>query len=137
VSAYLNASTLSTDQLMLSPPDEARVLVRAASTMIKGVLAGTPSYIRVPSGTKFQQVHALRLEKGLTEGDCGAAVFGEGTDQLLGHIVAGCRSDSSTGFAYVIAAEHVIPELEKFAEKATEPSVGTTLGQPSDQASPH
>jgi hypothetical protein len=122
----LNASIFSKDRLMLAPPDEARVLVRTArAAWIDGRLSGTPSYIRVPTGSKFQKVHALRLEEGLTEGDCGAAVFGQGTEKLLGHIMAGCRS---SGFAYVVAAEDVILEVDKAVEQYQKTSKGTSTG---------
>jgi hypothetical protein len=116
----------SRDRLMITPPDEARVLVRTAGTTgVDGRLLGTPSYIRVPSGTRFQRVHALRLEKGMTEGDCGATVIDHGNEKLLGHIVAGCRSN---GFAYVVAAENTISELDKAVEQYQKIPEATSTG---------
>ena len=61
----------------------------------------------------FQGVFSINLDGPLADGDCGSAVFDAATGELFGLIVAGCRT---TGFAYVMAAHHVFPELEKSAQ---------------------
>ena len=110
-----NLPDLSTAQIALLPQDDAKVVTHTASGgQMTGTIAGTPSYTRVPHGTSFQEVFSINLDGPLADGDCGSAVFNVATGELFGHIVAGCRT---TGFAYVMAAHHVFPELEKSAQQ--------------------
>lgn len=80
-----------------------------------GTVLATVSDFRASYGTSFEEVYALRLDGALSNGDCGSAVFDESSGKLYGHIVAGCRS---TGFAYVMAAHHVIPDLRRAVSEA-------------------
>ncbi|KAH7308859.1 hypothetical protein BKA65DRAFT_175148 [Rhexocercosporidium sp. MPI-PUGE-AT-0058] len=110
-----NLPDLSTAQIALLPQDDAKVVTYTASGgQMTGTIAGTPSYTRVPHGTSFQEVFSINLDWPLADGDCGSAVFDAATGELFGHIVAGCRT---TGFAYVMAAHLVFPELEKSAQQ--------------------
>lgn len=80
----------------------------ASSGEVTGVMSGTPSDICLPRGACFQEVYSVRLDAFLADGDCGSAVFDAITGELYGHIVAGCRA---SGFAYVMAASHVMPDV--------------------------
>lgn len=76
---------------------------------LTGTKSNIPSDIRVPYGSSFQKVFAIRLDGSLADGDCGSAVFDATTGELYGHTVAGCKA---TGFAYMMAACHVIPDIQ-------------------------
>lgn len=89
-----------------------------------GTVLATVSDFRVPYGASFEEVYALRLDGTLSNGDCGSAVFDANSGKLYGHIVAGCRS---TGFAYVMAAHHVIPDLRRAVSEAKAPMYSIEL----------
>jgi len=137
-----NFPDLSMAQIALLPQDDAKVVIYTASDgPMTGTITGTPSYTRVPRGSSFQEVFSINIDGHLTDGDCGSAVFDAATGELFGHIVAGCRT---TGFAYVMAAHHVFPELEKSAHQiedvvrrlaSTTKSLSATL-QTFDQSRP-
>lgn len=105
----LTLSDLST--LSLATPKSAHELITAHTTSggkMTGTLLGTLSDYRLPYATSFQEVYSIRLDGGLADGDCGSVVINAVTGELYGHIIAGCRA---TGFAYVMAAHHVLPDL--------------------------
>ena len=120
ISAFLakNPEDLSTMSTSSSNPAGVAILTHTASGReLTGVMSGTPSDMCVPQGTSFQQVFSVRLDGPLADGDCGSAVVDAISGELYGHIVAGCRT---TGFAYVMAAYHVMPDLYE-AVQAYEP----------------
>ncbi|OAQ58071.1 nicotinamide N-methyltransferase [Pochonia chlamydosporia 170] len=104
-----SASGLSDAPLAMYPSENARIFACTSSgDRMTGVVAGSPSFTRVPHGKSFQEVFPIKFDGPLANGDCGSVVLDATTGEILGHIVAGCRQ---TGFAYVMAAHHVFPEL--------------------------
>ncbi|KAF2625646.1 hypothetical protein BU25DRAFT_460019 [Macroventuria anomochaeta] len=93
-----------------NPAGAAIVTHTASSGELTGVMSSTPADMCVPQGSSFHGVFPVRLDGPLADGDCGSAVVDAITGELYGHIVAGCRT---TGFAYVMAAYHVMPDLYK------------------------
>ncbi|KAH8693441.1 hypothetical protein GQ44DRAFT_635096, partial [Phaeosphaeriaceae sp. PMI808] len=84
------------------PKDDTEVVAYTSSGgMLAGTFSGTPFCTRLPNSTSFQDVHRIRLNDALANGDCGSAVRNAATGELYGHIVAGCRT---TGTAYIMAA---------------------------------
>jgi len=87
------------------PKDDAEVVAYTSSGgMLTGTFSGTPFCTRLPNSTSFQDVHRVRLNGALANGDCGSAVRNAATGELYGHIVAGCRT---TGTAYIMAAHQI------------------------------
>lgn len=87
------------------PKDDAEVVAYTSSGgMLTGTFSGTPFCTRLPNSTSFQDVHRVRLNGALANGDCGSAVRNAATGELYGHIVAGCRT---TGTAYIMAAYQI------------------------------
>lgn len=100
-----------------------------------GTIMSTLSDYRVPYGKSFQEVFAIKLDGSLADGDCGSAVTDAATGALYGHIVAGCRT---SGFAYVMAAHHVFPDLQASAEQdmhSSSSSVAPTTDTSNDASS--
>ncbi|KAF9691774.1 hypothetical protein EKO04_010204 [Ascochyta lentis] len=112
------AAFLATDREDLSTMPVARCNTGGAFVLthttsggkMTGTMFSTLSDYRPPHGTSFQEVYSIRLDGRLADGDCGSAVTDAATGELYGHIVAGCED---TGFAYVMAARHVFPDLQK------------------------
>lgn len=134
-----NLSDLST--LSLATPKSAHERIAAHTTSggkLTGILLGTLSDYRLPYATSFQEVYSIRLDGGLADGDCGSVVINAVTGELYGHIIAGCRT---TGFAYVMAAHHVLRDLNdclvrteslsEASEKETDHQVTPTLSEQS------
>lgn len=87
------------------PKDDAEVVAYTSSGgMLTGTFSGTPFCTRLPNSTSFRDVHRVRLNGALANGDCGSAVRNAATGELYGHIVAGCRT---TGAAYIMAAHQI------------------------------
>ncbi|KAH7064190.1 hypothetical protein BKA63DRAFT_558569 [Paraphoma chrysanthemicola] len=87
------------------------VAYTASRGKISGTVVGNPSFMRVPQGERFQQVHAIRLNGSLTQGDCGSAVFEATKQNLVGIIVAGCRP---SGMAYIVPATDIVADVMAF-----------------------
>ena len=79
---------------------------------LTGTFSGIPFLTRLPNSTSFQEVHRVRLDGGLANGDCGSAVRDADTGELYGHIVAGCET---TGTAYIMAAHQVEADFATLA----------------------
>jgi hypothetical protein len=82
-----------------------------------GTISGTTSDIRVPHGKSFQEVFSVKLDGALADGDCGSIVVDANTGELYGHIIAGCQV---TGFAYVMAASDILPDLPVYLSEEDE-----------------
>ena len=111
VSAFLAADPEDLSTMKIARPGSAGATVvthTTSSGTMTGRIAGMSSDTRISYGTSFQEVFSVRLDGPLADGDCGSAVIDEITGELYGHIVAGCRA---TGFAYVMAASHSMPDL--------------------------
>jgi hypothetical protein len=87
------------------PKDNAEIVSYTSSAgVITGTFSGTPFCTRLPNSSSFQDVHRVRLNGALANGDCGSAVRNAATGELYGHIVAGCRN---TGAALIMAAHQI------------------------------
>jgi hypothetical protein len=99
-----------------SPPQEnTRIVANTASGgRMTGTLAATSCYACVPCSQSFQRAFSVKLDGPLADGDCSSAVFDAASDEMFDHIVAGC---CETGFAHVIAAQSVMPQILLSAER--------------------
>ncbi|KAL6709128.1 Protein png1 [Coniothyrium glycines] len=83
--------------------------VHTSSTgVISGSISGTPSYIRAPSASTYQESYQIRTDKALANGDCGSWVIDSKTRKLHGHIIAG---SPNLGIAYVIPAHAIFHDI--------------------------
>lgn len=116
-----NPKDLSASPAASRNPAGAAIVTRTASSgALTGVMYGTPSDMCVPQGRSFQRVFAVKLNGCLADGDCGATVLDAISGELYGHIVAGCPTN---GFAYVMAAYHVMPDVLDDQPKFTSESI--------------
>ena len=116
-----NPKDLSASPVASRNPAGAAIVTHTASSgALTGVMYGTPSDMCVPQGRSFQRVFAVKLNGRLADGDCGAAVLDAISGELYGHIVAGCPTN---GFAYVMAAYHVMSDVLDDQPKFTSESI--------------
>ncbi|KAH6625892.1 hypothetical protein C7974DRAFT_209365 [Boeremia exigua] len=119
VSAYFASTSHDMSTMRIARPSSVGAAVEsytASGGRITGNIAATPSDLLVPRGRSFQEVFSVRLDGPLADGDCGSAVIDALTGELYGHIVAGCRA---SGFAYVMAASHTMPEIRRMLSSPT------------------
>lgn len=84
------------------------ITATGSSGVLKGILSGTPSFLKSPSSTIFQEVWTVRLDGKLAKGDSGSWVMDSETGALLGHIVAG---SPDTGVAYMTPSIQIFTDL--------------------------
>ena len=84
------------------------ITVTGSSGVLKGILSGTPSFLKSPSSQLFQVVWTVRLDGKLAQGDSGSWVLDSKTGALLGHIVAG---SPATGVAYLTPSIQIFIDL--------------------------
>jgi hypothetical protein len=96
---------------VLKPSRSALVVAQTPSSgQITGKLIMAPAYSSLPGSHTFQQVYRVQLDGSAVKGDCGSPVVDAETHVLYGYIVAGSES---TGMVYVMAAHHVIENIEQ------------------------
>jgi hypothetical protein len=93
------------------PRDGATIHSRTASGYtLTGTLSGTPSFMRLPHGSSFQDVYTVRISGSIFHGICGSVIVDSSTGETYGHVVAGCRT---TSLVYVVAAKQVAHFLSR------------------------
>ncbi|KAJ4362505.1 Protein png1 [Neocucurbitaria cava] len=81
----------------------------ASAGTVSGHISATPVFLRIPSATTFQEVYVVKLERPLTNGDCGSWVFDAISGSLHGHIVAG---SPNSGTAYIVPAYQIFDDIQ-------------------------
>jgi hypothetical protein len=92
----------------LKPEDTQVTAITTSNGRIEGSLSGTPSFIRLPHATRFQEVWTVHFDGQLALGDSGSLVVDANTGRIFGHIVAG---GLSSGVAYIMPAFKVIEHI--------------------------
>jgi len=94
------------------PKNDTEVIIYTLSgRILTGIFSSTSFCTRFPNSTSFQDVHRVRLNGALANGDCGSAVRNTATGELCRHIVASYRA---TGTAYIIAVYQVDADFVAF-----------------------
>ncbi|KAK3380851.1 hypothetical protein B0H63DRAFT_474473 [Podospora didyma] len=83
------------------PKDAAVRTVTPYGGTIYGTLSDSPSYIRLPNATNFQEVYLAKMQRPLVIGDCGSWVRDATTGKVYGHVVAG---SPTTGLTVIMPA---------------------------------
>ncbi|KAF1943746.1 hypothetical protein EJ02DRAFT_342363, partial [Clathrospora elynae] len=85
----------------------------ASAGVVSGSISMTPTYMRLPNATAYQEVRHIKLKEPLANGDCGSWVFDALSNSLHGHIVAG---SPDSGSAYIIPAYQVFEDIQQHVE---------------------
>jgi peptide-N4-(N-acetyl-beta-glucosaminyl)asparagine amidase len=102
----------------LSPPQAANrvplettvIAITASAGLLKGKMLGTPTFMRVPSSSTYQELWTVRLEGKLAVGDSGSWVVNAHDGTLLGHIVSG---SPETGVVYIVPLYQIFEDIGK------------------------
>jgi hypothetical protein len=91
--------------------------ITGSGNVLKGILFGRRSCIRLPNSTDFVEVLSLQFEDSLQPGVCGSIVQDENTGKIYGHLVAG---DPGSQFAFIVPAINVLNDaMAKMSEPRT------------------
>lgn len=82
--------------------------VTGLGSVLKGVISGQRSCIRLPGATKYINVLTVQFEGSLQPGNCGSIVRDAITDRIYGYLVAG---DTESQFAFIVPATDVLDDV--------------------------
>jgi len=87
-----------------------RVTVQSSNYLnVEAASHGRPTMMRLPYSSSFSTVYPLEMDAPVSKGDCGSAVYGQGSSDLLGFIVAGSVEGR---VAYMISARDMLQDME-------------------------
>lgn len=91
-----------------SPRDTAIQTTTSNAGLVRGSLSGSPSFVRLPNTTVFQEVYLAKMETPLVSGDCGSWIRNAATGKIFGHVVGG---SPTTGLAIIMPANKTFAHM--------------------------
>ncbi|KAJ5999839.1 hypothetical protein N7481_000248 [Penicillium waksmanii] len=91
--------------------------ITGSGNILRGILSGRKSCIRLPYATNFVEVLTTQFEDSLQPGVCGSIVRDANTGEIYGHLVAG---DTESQFAFIVQAADVLDDaMTRLSEPGT------------------
>ncbi|KAJ5404357.1 hypothetical protein N7509_004228 [Penicillium cosmopolitanum] len=82
--------------------------ITGSGIILRGILSGRKSCIRLPNAANFVEVLSAQFEDSLEPGVCGSIVRDANTGKIYGHLVAG---DTESQFAFIVQAADVLDDV--------------------------